>query len=695
MKAYLTAEKTIDVILSSPLINHDLASLTLRIDYHHTIRVKVSETSMFQTLTKLTLTTDAPLLLGHAYEVIIESFGTTPVDMSQALYFPTFDSIYTYTGDDLGAHYSPSKTTFKVWAPLASNVNIKLILANGSKRFAEMNRVEHGVYQVTIEEDLEKAMYRYEITNHGVTQQVIDPYGKGSSRNATYSVVVNFAPLKTEMYDASLPPLNYYTEAIIYEAHVRDLTSDPSTSIEHKGRFLGMIEEGKTLKGSPIGFDYLTSLGFTHLQLLPVQDYKSVDEYKVNEQYNWGYDPYQYFSLEGSYASNLDDPYSRIQDFIKVVSRYHKAGIRINIDVVYNHVYEFQHSVFEKVVPGYYFRKHQDGTMSNGSFCGNDLNTTRPMVRKLIVDSAVFLVNTYHLDGFRFDLMGIIDKETMEQLYQGVKVIRPDFMFYGEGWDMPTALAVEDKCRTENYRTLPYLAFFNDQYRNTIKGGNFEGDLLEKGYALGKPIDFNTLQFLLSGSYNHSLHYPKVQFPYQSINYMECHDNGVYFDKLMAIHPTLNHEEIERYTILSLAIVMFSLGVPFFHMGQEIAASKEGHHNSYNVGDHYNMLRYQGTIAYQGIVKAFQALTTLRKKFTLLKQPFESSHIHYIYHHRYLIEIRLLEKSPVSIFLNTDQQSLSIPHLSGTLLFDGKGLVKKPFQTNIIDAFSCIVVAQS
>jgi pullulanase len=695
MKAYLTAEQTIDVILSSPLINHDLASITLRMDYHHTLHYQVSASSMFQTLTKLTLTTDAPLFLGHAYEVIIESFGSTPVDMTQALYFDTFDTVYTYTGNDLGATYTPRQTTFKLWAPLASNVNLKLILANGGKRFAEMNRTEHGVYEVTIEEDLEKALYRYEITNHGLTQQVIDPYGKGSSRNATYSVVVNFDRFQTEMYDRALPPFNYYTEAIIYEAHVRDLTADPTTSIEHKGRFLGMIEEGKTLNHLPIGFDYLTSLGFTHLQLLPVQDYQSVDEFKVGEQYNWGYDPYQYFSLEGSYASNLDDPYSRIEDFIKVVSRFHQAGIRINIDVVYNHVYEFQHSIFEKVVPGYYFRKHQDGTMSNGSFCGNDLNTTRPMVRKLIVDSALFMVNTYHLDGFRFDLMGIIDKETMEQLYQGVKAIRPDFMFYGEGWDMPTALSVEDKCRTENYRTLPYLAFFNDHYRNTMKGGNFEGDLLEKGFILGKDTDNHMVQFLLSGSYNHHLHHPKVQFPYQSINYVECHDNGVFFDKLKAIYPLIKDADVERYTILSLAIVMFSLGIPFFHMGQEIAASKEGQHNSYNLGDRYNMLRYADTSRYQAMIKAFQSLTSLRKKLTLLKQPFEAKHIEFIHHHRHLVEMKLHQENPTSIFFNTSQEALALPKLFGTLLFDGKTSVHTPFDRFHIDAFTCLVVAQS
>lgn len=692
MKAYLTAEQTIEVILSSPLINQDLASLTLRIDYHHTLGCKVTASSLFQSLTKLTLTTDTPLLLGHAYEVIIESFGSTPVDVTQAIHFPMFDTMYTYTGHDLGVTYHPLHTTFKLWAPLASNVNLKLILSNGSKRFAEMNRTEHGVYEVTLFEDVEKAMYRYEITNNGVTQQVIDPYGKGSSRNAEYSVVVNFERLKMEMHDASLPPFNHYAEAIIYEAHIRDLTIDPMTSITHKGRFLGMIEEGKTLRGHPIGFDYLTSLGFTHLQLLPVQDYRSVDEFKVDQQYNWGYDPYQYFSLEGSYASNLDDPYSRIQDFLKVVARFHQAGIRINIDVVYNHVFEFQHSIFEKVVPSYYFRKHQDGTMSNGSFCGNDLNTTRPMVRKLIIESAVFLVKTYHLDGFRFDLMGIIDKETMVQLYQEVKAIRPDFMVYGEGWDMPTALPVEEKCRTENHQELPYLAFFNDQYRNTIKGGNFEGDILEKGYILGKALEPRTLEFLLSGSSNPDLGHPKVTYPYQSINYIECHDNGVFYDKVKRIYPTIQPNEVEQITILSLAIVIFSLGIPFFHMGQETASSKEGHHNSYNIGDHYNMMRYQAVEQYQSIIKAFQTLTTLRKKFKSLQKPKDAKDIQYIHHHSHLIEILLPEINPVSIYINTSETPLDIPTRLGTLIFNGKTIVNQSFHATSIPPLSCIVV---
>jgi pullulanase len=692
MKAFLTSDDTIDVILSSPLMNHDLPSLRLRRDYHHLESCTVMNSTTLQSLTQLTLKTQVPLRLGHAYELIIESFGSTPIDVSKAIDFPSFDDLYSYPGDDLGSTYHRDGTIFKLWAPLASNVNLKLKLANGTKLFYEMERQDYGVYHVYVPQDIEKASYLYEITNNGVTQLVIDPYGKGSTRNSLASVVVNFDALKIPMHDEALPPFNYYTESIIYEAHVRDLTADPTTSIQHKGRFLGMVEKGISYKGYSVGYDYLTSLGFTHLQLLPVQDYRSVDEFHVETSYNWGYDPYQYFALEGSYASNLDDPYSRIQDFLTVVSSYHQAGIRINIDVVYNHVFEFQHSVFEKVVPGYYFRKHADGTMSNGSFCGNDLNTTRPMVRKLIVESAEFLVRTYHLDGFRFDLMGIIDRETMDLLTQRVKALRPDFMLYGEGWDMPTALPVFDKSRTENHRLLPTLAFFNDQYRNTIKGGNFEGDLLEKGYLMGKPIPHHELTFLLTGSSNASLSHPKVSFPYQSINYVECHDNGVFFDKLIKIFPSITLQDIQSYTILSLAVVMFSLGIPFFHMGQETASSKEGHHNSYNAGDRYNMMRYEAVSTHAVIVEAFKALTHLRKKLKPLLHPFKADSIHYHYHHDHVVEIRLPMQKPVSIYFNPSTFEQSIPSIQAKFLFNGRTSQSKKVQTSIISPLTCWVV---
>jgi len=692
MKAFLTAEDTIDVILSSPLINHDLASLRLRVNHHHLEPLIVVSSTSLQTLTQLTVKTKSSLTLGHAYDLIIESFGSTPIDMSKAIDFPNFDKLYTYPGNDLGSTYHKDGTTFKLWAPLASNVNLKLKLTNGSKLFFEMERQDFGVYAIHVPFNLDKASYLYEVTNHGITQLVIDPYGKGSTRNSLASVVVNFDALTIPMHDDALPPFSYYSEAILYEAHVRDLTADPSTSIRHKGRFLGMIEEGVTLHGEPVGFDYLTQLGFTHLQLLPVQDYRSVDEFNVENTYNWGYDPYQYFSLEGSYASDLDDPYSRIQDFMALVSSFHKKGIRINIDVVYNHVFEFQHSVFEKVVPGYYFRKHHDGTMSNGSFCGNDLNTTRPMVRKLIIESAEFLVKTYHLDGFRFDLMGIIDRETMDSLTQRVKAIRPDFMLYGEGWDMPTALSVHDKCRTENHHLLPTLAFFNDQYRNAMKGGNFEGDLLEKGYLLGKHPTKHELIFLLTGSADKSLSQPKVSFPYQSINYIECHDNGVFYDKLKSIYPTLSNEDVSSYTILSLAVVMFSLGIPFFHMGQETASSKEGHHNSYNAGDRYNMLRYESVTTYKVIVEAFKALAFLRKQLKPLQHPFNADALRYYVHYDHVVEIKLPTHPEISIYFNPSKETLPIPSIQGKFMFNGQTLSSALIKATSIPSITCWVV---
>jgi pullulanase len=696
MKAYLISYEDIEVIVSTPLRHDDLGSTRLRIDHHHLESLNFIQSTPYQTLTKLSFKTKKPLILGRSYEVIIESFGASPIDVSQAIYFPNFDETYTYHGDDLGFTYTPSKTTFKLWAPLASHVNLTLYDQRGERLYYEMKRQAFGVYEVSINGNYDGVFYRYEVTNNGVTVQTIDPYGKGSSRNSEYSVVINFDALKRPMYDEALPPMAHSSEAIIYETHVRDLTSDLGTNVVHKGRFLGMVEQGKTYHGTiPVGFDYIKALGITHLQLLPVQDYKSVDEFNVAYSYNWGYDPYQYFSLEGSFASDLDDPYSRIRDFLTLVATYHQIGIRINIDVVYNHVYEFQYSVFEKVVPGYYFRKQTDGTMSNGSFCGNDLSTTRPMVRKLIVDSCRFLVSTYHLDGFRFDLMGIIDMETMHQIKDAVMEINPSFMFYGEGWDMPTALDPSHKSRTENSEHLPYVSFFNDLFRNLIKGGNFEGDILDKGFVFGHHLDDRMLAFLFSGSANGQFHVPKVKHPYQSINYVECHDNGTFYDKLIRIFPHIATATVSRYVRLINAMVMFAQGIPFFHMGQEVAGTKQGHHNSYNAGDAYNQMQYAWVEQYPELITSFAALTTIRKTFTILQSPYHQPAFSYHRHQPYLFEIRYAGDPSLHIYFNTASFPIHLPLESpSTLIYDGVQLINSFNTLTMIEPLSCIVLTQ-
>jgi len=641
-----------------------------------------------------------PFTLGHSYSLVIEHIGTIPIHVDALMQADTFDKEFDATKEHLGYRYQKDKTLFQVWAPIASMVDLIFYDVNGHKiQIYPMKRKANGVYHVEVKGNHDGQHYRYGIVNHGQYQESIDPYSFGLSQNSVDSVVINIEDLKIPMNDGSLPKLKDYQDAIIYEAHVRDLSSDTSISFTHPRTFLGAIEKNKKTKlKHAVGFDYLTSLGITHLQLLPVTDYRSVNEFNVAQSYNWGYDPYHYFSLEGSFASTPKDPRSRIQDFMKLVSQYHQAGIRINIDVVYNHVYDYQHSPFEKIVPGYYFRKHPNGQMSNGSYCGNDLATEKPMVRHLIVQAATFTVSTYHVDGFRFDLMGIIDRETLYQIQHKVRKIKPDFMLYGEGWNMPTYLPQEQKGITENSHLLPDFAFFNDLFRNTLKGGNNDHDLNVPGFATGNLDAGQNLPSLLLGSYLTHLGPTKVSHPSQSINYVECHDNNTFFDKLMGCQANEGEMFHLRRIIFANSLILFSNGIPFFHMAQEVGGSKNGDHNSFQSGDKVNQFEYRLLDERPWMVKAFQDLIQLRKMFRgLAPKGLDESNLsfHRLSHGAISVHYHLGKEHFVliwnpslhQIMMPTDLQNL-------TLIFDGESQVKQPLNLSHIPPLRFLMLKQ-
>ncbi len=641
-----------------------------------------------------------PFTLGHSYSLVIEHIGTIPIHVDALMQADTFDKEFDASKEHLGYRYQKDKTLFQVWAPIASMVDLIFYDVNGHKiQIYPMKRKANGVYHVEVKGNHDGQHYRYGIVNHGQYQESIDPYSFGLSQNSVDSVVINIEDLKIPMNDGSLPKLKDYQDAIIYEAHVRDLSSDTSISFTHPRTFLGAIEKNKKTKlKHAVGFDYLTSLGITHLQLLPVTDYRSVNEFNVAQSYNWGYDPYHYFSLEGSFASTPKDPRSRIQDFMKLVSQYHQAGIRINIDVVYNHVYDYQHSPFEKIVPGYYFRKHPNGQMSNGSYCGNDLATEKPMVRHLIVQAATFTVSTYHVDGFRFDLMGIIDRETLYQIQHKVRKIKPDFMLYGEGWNMPTYLPQEQKGITENSHLLPDFAFFNDLFRNTLKGGNNDHDLNVPGFATGNLDAGQNLPSLLLGSYLTHLGPTKVSHPSQSINYVECHDNNTFFDKLMGCQANEGEMFHLRRIIFANSLILFSNGIPFFHMAQEVGGSKNGDHNSFQSGDKVNQFEYRLLDERPWMVKAFQDLIQLRKMFRgLAPKGWDESNLtfHRLSHGAISVHYHLGKEHFVliwnpslhQIMMPTDLQNL-------TLIFDGESQVKQPLNLSHIPPLRFLMLKQ-
>ena len=526
---------------------------------------------------------EEPLALGHNYILTMNNYGCTGIDVQEATSFPNFDRDYYYDGDDLGVTYTKEKTSFALWAPLASTVTLKYRMPEEKEwRYTPLKRTEKGVYRLELKGDQEGLLYRYLVINSEILKETHDPYAKGSTLNGEDSVVVDFEKLKIDLNEDQLPTPHHATSAVVYEGHVRDLTIDPSTNIKHKGTFLGLAEEGRTTeKGHPAGLDYLSYLGINYLQLLPIYDFKTVDEKDPSKTYNWGYDPSQYFVPEGSYASKLEDPLSRIKDLKKLVAALHSRGIRLVMDVVYNHVYDYQNSVFEAVVPNYYFRKKYNGKIASTSGCGNDLATERPMVRKMIVDCCKWWVKTYGVDGFRFDLMGIIDIPTLKKIQEEVRAIKPSFLLYGEGWNMGGEVK-ELLGHMDHAAMLPEYGFFNDTFRNNAKA-YFAGDMgamqnFKASYAS------LSLPFILAKKFVNAN---------QSVNYVECHDNETYFDYLTMRNPDSSLDEKLERCKLALAGVLFSYGMPFIHAGQEIAMSKWGHGNTYNKGDGYNKFSYR------------------------------------------------------------------------------------------------------
>jgi pullulanase len=614
----LMSPNRIRAILISPFNKEDRQHFYLQIDNDQVQTLSIDHVKTIHNGWIYELASYQDIILGHDYKVVLEGFLTVPLDVTNCIYFENFDEQYSYNGDDLGAICSLKSTSFAVWAPLASSCTLILFDQNVPSRHLMMRDL-HGVYRFTINKNLDGIGYLYEVINNGLTFQVTDPYGKGSSPNGTHSVVIDFSSININLNENNLPSFDKYTEAIIYETSVRDMTSDPQTTIKNKGKFLGLVEHNrKTSQGHPIGYDYIVQSGVTHLQLMPIYDFKTIDENDPLKFYNWGYDPQQYFVPEGSYASDVNNPYSRIIDLKKMVAAFHDKGIRIVKDVVFNHVYQYHLSTFEKIVPGYYFRRLADGKISESSMCGNDIASERPMVRKLIIDASLFWVKEYGIDGFRFDLMGIMDIDTIKLLIKKIRAIKNDFIFYGEGWDMPTNLPVHQKANINNAKQIPEIAFFNDAFREIVKGGSMEDNIENRGYGLGATSHLLGFKFAYVGSCLDLVFPSKFPHANQSINYVECHDNMTIFDKLSISNRDENlSSRLKRIKLLN-ALTMISYGIPFFHKGQEIGLSKHGDHNSYKSGDKINRYDYAVLDERYHMFDYFVELTKLRKKHRFL-----------------------------------------------------------------------------
>lgn len=557
--------------------------------------------------------------LDAKYHLIVGSFPSLLIDNSMAIDFHNFDERYAYDGDDLGAIYCPKQTVFKLWAPLASSVIIKIIATDGKSFSRVMKRESKGIYTYIFEGDLLNYKYRYVITNNGVTRVANDPYGKAVSLNSEYSVVVDYVRLLDIPNVHPITEIKHHVDAIIYETHIRDINEGNFNDVVNKGKYLGFVETGrKTKGGNPAGLDYIKYLGVTHIQIQPIFDFKSVDDINTSNWYNWGYDPLSFFALEGSYSLKPEVAMERLYEFKEMVNKLHENDLRLIVDVVYNHVYQYEDSDLEKIVPHYYFRKNKSCQLTNHSGCGNDFASERKMARKLIIDSVKYLFAYFDIDGLRLDLMGLLDLTTVKAIYQEAKALKSSVIILGEGWQMGESSQQKDFANKGNALALPEIAFFNDAYRDIIKGPSMHNNLIEKGYICGNVDYVYGVDYAFHASVLNLSYQPVFKTANQSVNYLECHDNATLYDKLLVSNASEDEVSLLERVSLANSILLLSFGIPFIHMGQEIGLSKEGLDNTYKTL-RVNNLDYRLVDQRFDMVNRFRLFNILRKKLAYPK----------------------------------------------------------------------------
>lgn len=565
--------------------------------------------------TKYTCKSPVDVNIGEIYTVSDLSGHQTDLLIGSVIRTEKFDKAFFYDGNDLGASFSKTRTTFKVWAPTAENVLLLLYNEKGAiKQSINMVRGEKGVWSTALEGNYEGVFYRYNVCVNKVWRDAVDPYVKAVSANGEFGVVIDLSKTIVPRQSGYLPPFKSYTDAIIYETHIRDFSIHPESGVNNKGKYIAFCEEGTKGPDNCITcVDYIVDLGITHLELLPFNDFGGIDETSERDQYNWGYNPVHYNVPEGSYATNPYDPYVRIRETKEMIEALHRKGIRVIMDVVYNHIYMREYSTFRKIVPGYYFRFNEFGFPSDGTGVGNDIASERLMVRKFIIDSVSYWAKEYNIDGFRFDLMGILDIETMNKIRKTLDEIDPSIIILGEGWNLDTPLPESEKAIIKNSAQMPRIAHFNDIFRNTVKGSIF--DLLDQGFISGNIKSKENMKMLFAGSILSTRDVNGIfPSPQQSVNYVECHDNHTLWDKLAICNADESVEIRRKRQYLAIAIVLFSQGIPFLHSGMEFFRTKYGEGNSYNKPDNINQLDWARKNMYENNIPFIKTLISIRKE---------------------------------------------------------------------------------
>lgn len=551
----------------------------------------------------------------------------TTIGCGETNKFESYADYPSFTSDWTEMVYTPKSTNFMLWAPTAEAVRVNIFdegIGSQAVNSVKMSRGDNGQWTAEVNEDLNGKFYTFNVFIDG--KWLDDTPGvmaKAVGVNGKRAAILDLNSTDPEGWENDKrPELKSFNDIILYEMHHRDFSLDSLSGIENKGKFLALTEEGtKNIYGQTTGIDHLKELGITHVHILPSYDYASVDETRLDTpQYNWGYDPQNYNVPDGSYSTDPYKPEVRIREFKQMVQSLHKAGIRVIMDVVYNHTFNTEHSNFELTVPGYFYRQNEDGTFANGSGCGNETASDREMVRRYIVESVKHWVNEYHVDGFRFDLMGIHDIETMKAIRAELDKIDPTIFIYGEGWAAAAPKYPKEKLAMKaNTWQMPGIAAFSDEFRDSLRGSwsdDTKGAFVTEGKGYESGVMFGIAAALPHPQLKKVLKYYPASWaaqPTQMISYISCHDDHCIGDRLLITAPKADTKQRMRLLKLAETAVFTSQGVPFIFTGDELMRDKKGVKNSYNSPDSINVIDWRLKKQHNDSYEYIKGLIALRK----------------------------------------------------------------------------------
>ena len=627
-----------------------------------------------------------------------------------------------YEGNDLGVFLNGENLSVKIWAPGAQEVKFLVYrqsMVGEPIRIDSLTPGDKGCWSLKLKGKFAGLYYCFRVNNNGWMNENPGINARATGANGHRGLIFHPEETSPAGWEKDQPiTLENPVDAIIYELHIRDFSMSENSGMLNKGKYLAFTEEGTVSPdGQTTGIDHLKELGITHVHLLPVADYHSGDQRAEKESYNWGYNPVNYNVPEGSYSTNPNNT-SRITELKQLVMSLHKSQIGVILDVVYNHSGYTIRSWFNQTVPGYFYRQNQDGTFSNGSGCGNEIASERPMVRKFIIESVCYWAKEYHVDGFRFDLMGILDIETMNGIRAALDRLRPGILLYGEGWTAAES-SMNERFRAikKNVGQLNGIACFNDDFRNAVKGSDFIRR--ERGFVNGRIYNEESIKFgITAACYHPQIIYQYVtgssfawaREPYQTVNYVSCHDNYTLFDKLKISRTDLGIEDIKKMQRLSGALVFTSQGIPFIQGGTEFCRTKNENENSYRSPDIINQINWSLKKEYRSVYEYFRALIRLRKNFPGLRMRSSDEIRKYIsfpsFYHTglvsYIIKDYPLEKKWKTIQLiynaSTDPVKIELTHKTiwsvlaegediscrGIRRFDGNEITVQPISMTIV-----------